>query len=68
MEPSFQHAIGRQKYFAALISTVARLFYRRRQLSCARDAGVYPIAEHPTSLDRQGIFVDTDPPTPNWGC
>jgi hypothetical protein len=68
MESNFEHAIGGQKYLAALIAAFERFFQRRKQPNSTSGMGVALTTEYQTPLDRQDIYLDPDPPTPHWGC
>jgi hypothetical protein len=68
MEQDFRNVTSGQNHFAALIAASKRFFRRGNRSDCARSIIVPPVAEYQTSSDRENIYQDSDPPTPDWGC
>jgi hypothetical protein len=71
MTSNFEHATDGQTYFAAFIAAFRSRFHRRSKMNSIEGTTVPPIAECPTALHCQNLYLDQsdyDPPTPHWGC
>jgi hypothetical protein len=68
VQSNFERAIEVQKYFAAFVAMFRVFLHQRQPQSCENSWSMLRTTDYPTSLDRQNIYQDPDPPTPHWGC